>query len=115
MTMRKTELINTESVKAEVIKALPSMKIDDLIQEAKTVAITGHLRPDGDCTGGCLGLRQYLLDVDPTRQVDVYLEPIPAAYDMLEGYDTVREYTEGEYDLCFVLDVADRDRLGQNA
>ncbi len=115
MTMRKTEIINTEDMAVEVIQAEPANKIEDLLQGAAKIAITGHLRPDGDCTGGCLGLRRYLLDLDPTLQVDVYLEPVPAAYDMLDGYDTVCEYTEGEYELCFVLDVADRDRLGKNA
>ena len=90
-------------------------KIDDLLQGAKTIAITGHTRPDGDCSGGCLGLRRYLLDLDPSLQVDVYLEPIPASFDMLPGFDTVTQYTEGEYDLCFVLDVSEAKRLGANA
>jgi len=90
-------------------------KIDDLIGDARRIAITGHTRPDGDCAGSCLGLRRYLMDLDDGLTVDVYLEPIPAAYDMLDGYETVRQYEEGEYDLCFTLDVADRDRLGKNA
>ncbi len=104
------ELTNTEVVQAE-----PAMKIDELVGDARRIAITGHTRPDGDCTGACLGLRHYLLELDPSRIVDVYLEPVPAAYDMLDGYETVRQYEEGEYDLCFALDVADRDRLGKNA
>ena len=113
--MRKTDLIKIEENGSEVLLAEPTMMIDDLLGEARRIAITGHVRPDGDCTGSCLGLRQYLLDLDPQLLVDVYLEPVPAAYNMLEGYETVREYTEGQYDLCFALDVADLDRLGTNA
>ena len=77
--------------------------------------MTGHVRPDGDCTGACLGLRSYLKAQDPSRTVDVYLEPAPAVFSFLEGFDGIRLYTEGEYDLCFVLDVSDRERLGANA
>lgn len=113
--MRKTEFINHEGNNAELLQAEPTMKIDDLVGDARRIAVTGHTRPDGDCTGACLGLRRYLLDQDPSRCVDVYLEPVPAAYDMLDGYDTVSQYTAGEYDLCFVLDVSECDRLGKNA
>ena len=102
--MRKTEITDTVQT-----------KIDDLVQEAKTICITGHVRPDGDCVGACLGLRRYLLGLDDSLQVDVYLEPAPASFEMLDGFDTIRLYEEGEYDLCFVLDVSDKERLGQNA
>lgn len=97
----------TENFKKPVI-------VDDLLEGARRIAVTGHTRPDGDCTGSCLGLRRYLLDLDPSLTVDVYLEPAPIAYNMLDGFETITQYTEGEYDLCFVLDVADRDRLGKN-
>ena len=107
--------MNDEENCPELLRAESTMKIDDLVGTARRIAITGHTRPDGDCTGACLGLRRYLLDLDADLTVDVYLEPIPAAYDMLDGYDSVHLYTEGEYDLCFVLDVGDRERLGKNA
>lgn len=113
--MRKTEYMNNQENGPELLQAEPNMKIDDLVGNARKIAITGHTRPDGDCTGACLGLRSYLLGLDEDLTVDVYLEPVPAAYDMLEGYENVSLYTEGEYDLCFALDVADLDRLGKNA
>ena len=28
-------------------------KINDIIGDAKTIGIAGHLRPDGDCMGSC--------------------------------------------------------------
>lgn len=88
--------------------------IDDLLMGARRIAVTGHVRPDGDCTGACLGLRSYLLGLDPSCTVDVYLEPAPAVFSFLAGYDTIRLYTEGEYDLCFILDVSSQERLGPN-
>lgn len=89
--------------------------IDSLLQDARRIAVTGHIRPDGDCTGACLGLRSYLLGLDRAYTVDVYLETAPAVFSFLEGYDAIQLYAEGEYDLCFVLDVSDSERLGQNA
>lgn len=113
--MRKTDFNKNEGNGPELLQAEPTMKIDDLVGDARRIAITGHTRPDGDCTGACLGLRRYLLDLDADLTVDVYLEPVPASYDMLDGFETVQLYTEGEYDLCFVLDVSEKARLGKNA
>ena len=39
------------------------MKVIDIYEEvkaAKTIGISGHIRPDGDCVGSCLGLYLYL-------------------------------------------------------
>ena len=32
------------------------------IENANTIAILGHIRPDGDCVGSCLGLYNYIND-----------------------------------------------------
>ncbi len=97
------------------MNAMERVTIDSLLKGAGKIAVTGHVRPDGDCTGACLGLRSYLLGLNPSCTVDVYLEPAPAVFSFLRGYDEIRLYTEGEYDLCFVLDVSDSERLGPNA
>ena len=34
---------------------------NEQISKAKTIAITGHIHPDGDCIGSCLALKQYIL------------------------------------------------------
>ena len=46
------------------------------IEEARTIAIGGHVRPDGDCTGSCMGMYNYLRENYPEKTVDVYLEEI---------------------------------------
>ena len=33
---------------------------EEILEQAKHVAILGHVRPDGDCVGSCLGLKNYL-------------------------------------------------------
>lgn len=84
------------------------------IQDAASIAIGGHIRPDGDCTGSCLALYQYLTENEPGKTVDVYLEKIPEAYAFLVPDGVVRhEIPDGrKYDLFICLDCGDEDRLG---
>ena len=39
-----------------------------------TVAIAGHVRPDGDCVGSCLAVYNYIKTYAPQIQVDLYLQ-----------------------------------------
>ena len=48
---------------------------EEILEQAKHVAILGHVRPDGDCVGSCLGLKNYLKNKYPQIAVQVYLEP----------------------------------------
>ena len=59
------------------------------IEEAQTIGISGHRRPDGDCVGACLGLYNYIKDVYPEKDVTVYLESIKEEYKFLRYSDTV--------------------------
>ena len=37
------------------------MRIDDVIGDARTIGIGGHIRPDGDCIGSCMGDRKSVV------------------------------------------------------
>ena len=54
--------------------------LNRIMMQAKTVAIGGHVRPDGDCVGSCMGLYQYIKKNFAQIQVDVYLEDIPECF-----------------------------------
>ena len=89
----------------------------DIIKEtgaAKKIAITGHVRPDGDCVGSCLAMRRYLKNAFPDACVKVYLEQPPEIYSYLDGYgDIDPSFSEkGSPDICFSLDSSSPDRLG---
>ncbi len=49
----------------------------------RKTAIVGHLHPDGDCISSCLALYHYLKD-NYGYEADVYLEPYPSVFDMLQ-------------------------------
>ena len=46
---------------------------DDFLAEVHTVAIGGHIRPDGDCVGSCLATYNYIKTWYPDSDVTVYL------------------------------------------
>ena len=85
------------------------------LMQAKTVAIGGHVRPDGDCVGSCMGLYQYIKTWYPDIQVDVYLEDIPESFKrlILVSNEIRGEVEEVKvYDLFIALDCGDAARLG---
>lgn len=83
------------------------------IDQANTIAVTGHVRPDGDCVGSCLGIYNYIKDNFPNKLVEVYLEPINSVFSFLKGFDQIKhEAKENEtYDLLIVLDCSDETRI----
>lgn len=90
------------------------MDLMNLINEAKSIAIGGHIRPDGDCVGSCLGLYNYLTENTKDKQIDVYLESVPAAFSFLKNSEVVIKVARQDvkYDLFIALDCGSRDRLG---
>ena len=88
--------------------------LNKILKDAVTVAIGGHIRPDGDCVGSCMGLYQYIKDNYKDKRADVYLEEIPDAYRCLKGTEEIRHEIpkDTEYDLFICLDCGDKDRLG---
>ena len=90
------------------------MELMKLVSEAKTIAIAGHVRPDGDCVGSCLGLYNYLSENTKNKRIDVYLESVPAAFSFLKNTECAKNSAEEatEYDLFIALDCGSRDRLG---
>ena len=89
-------------------------KIDEILKKVKTVAIAGHVKPDGDCAGSCLGLYNYIKDNFPNTEVDIYLEPLPYTFLFMRNSDKVRSEAELDiqYDLFIALDCGSIDRTG---
>ena len=88
--------------------------LQDELQNVTSVAIAGHVRPDGDCVGSCLGLYHYIRGNWPHIAVQVYLEPFSEVFSFLKDSDLVCASCELDqrYDLFFALDSGDKERLG---
>lgn len=92
------------------------MQLEQELQSVKTVAISGHVRPDGDCVGACIGLWHYIRDNFPRIEAEIWMEaPGPdEKFSVLDGFEVIRlvDGKDREYDLFISLDCADHDRLG---
>ena len=94
------------------------MKVDfeklwNRISEAKRIGICGHVRPDGDCVGSCLGMYNYFLSRFG-KEADVYMEEVSPEFLFLNGSDKViKDYPDADkYDVFFCLDSGDIERIG---
>ena len=86
-------------------------KLIEMIEQAHSVAILGHTKPDGDCAGSCLGLYNYIIDNYPDKETVVYLEELPHSFGFLSGVERiVHEFEDKVYDLAVSLDCSDTDR-----
>lgn len=43
-------------------------RIEEVLEQVSTLAIAGHIRPDGDCIGSCMGLYNYIRENYPDRK-----------------------------------------------
>jgi len=87
--------------------------LQQMLECAGSVAILGHIRPDGDCLGSTLGLYNYLQLNYPNIKASVYLEEAADKFLYLKGFELIRHQTDEEaYDLCVCLDSGDMERLG---
>lgn len=81
------------------------------IEEYQTIIIIRHVRPDGDCVGSALGLREILRASYPEKRILSVARPRSAFFDFLDPDDAdvgVETYREA---LVIVVDTANRDRI----
>lgn len=93
-----------------------SKELLEKLENAKSIGIAGHLRPDGDCVGACLSWCQYIEKAFPRARVQVFLERIPEVFLFLKkSGEVITDYPEFKepFDVFFSLDCSDPERLGR--
>ena len=89
-------------------------KFKQMVNAANTIAIIGHIRPDGDCIGSVTGLYNYITENFKNKTVDMYADAFAAPFRFLNGADRINhEVTANKYDLAISVDVSGLDRLGK--
>ena len=90
------------------------MNLIQKIEAANSIAIAGHVRPDGDCVGSCMGLYNYIKDNYEDKSVSVYMEDMGDGFAYIQRMDEVKHEvsTEEMPELFIVLDVSDEARIG---
>ncbi len=89
-------------------------KIAPYFDGVKTVAIAGHVNPDGDCVGSTLSMYLYLKEYYPEIRTDLYLESVRPEFGFLQAVEEKKAtYLPGtQYDLFITIDVSTKERIG---
>jgi bifunctional oligoribonuclease and PAP phosphatase NrnA len=87
--------------------------IVEAIRSHQSFLITTHEGPDGDAVGSSLALANYLKNLG--KDVTVYYrDPVPDQYAFLPLAETVvHSLSVRTFDICFVLDVGEFRRAGE--
>lgn len=91
------------------------MNIYEEVKDAKTIGISGHIRPDGDCVGSCMGLYLYLKKVCPAAAIQVMIERPADVFSCIRGIEEIssdfKPITE-KFDVYIALD-SEKSRIGE--
>ena len=93
------------------------LNLDEKISAAQTVAIAGHVKPDGDCVGSCLAVCQYIRRYFP-REAGAGFSGADSPYffTFCSTSEDICECCRGggrRYDLFIALDCGDLQRLAK--
>lgn len=90
------------------------MNILEEVKGAKTIGISGHIRPDGDCIGSAMGLYLYLLKACPDAKIQVMIEKPADIFACIDRVDEIHSDFETDVDVFDVFIVLDAsgDRIG---
>lgn len=88
----------------------------NLLEELKgahKIAVTGHIRPDGDCIGATMALSMYLKNAMPEAMVEVLLEKPSPVFTCIKGVSEIISEKEDDtvYDAMLVVDSVP-ERIG---
>lgn len=89
-------------------------RIIEIINQYRTFLLTSHVRPDGDAVGSELALYDILKGMG--KEVSIYnRDQTPENYQFLPGSDFIgHDFGDlGKYEVVFVLDCSDLERLGE--
>ena len=89
--------------------------LEEQLAGVKTVAVAGHIKPDGDCVGSCLATYNYLKDYHAEIDARLFLEPIPNIFKFLSRAEEIVSESDYEetFDLLIVQDCGDLGGLAR--
>ncbi|MBR3305968.1 MAG: bifunctional oligoribonuclease/PAP phosphatase NrnA [Lachnospiraceae bacterium] len=91
-----------------------SLDIFTELKDAKSVGITGHIKPDGDCIGSCLALLRYIQKRFPEIKAELFLEKPERAFDHIPYRELINsDFPEREPLDVFVICDTNYERTGE--
>ncbi len=87
----------------------------DIVAEcfgAKTIGISGHIKPDGDCIGATLALSLYLKKRLPEAEITVFSDPVSPAFECVAGVHSFCTTFDRPNQEVFIVVDAEASRIG---
>lgn len=83
------------------------------LEGVKSIAIGGHIRPDGDCVGSCMAMYHFLHKVMPEAKINVFLDTPSDKFSCIKDVDKIKnpDGTKKNFDAFIALDC-NAERLG---
>jgi phosphoesterase RecJ-like protein len=86
-------------------------QISTLLNQAQSVVVVSHIRPDGDAIGSLMGIGLALLHAGKKVQM-VLQDGLPEKYRFLPGSELIQRKIERPFDTLIVVDCSDLERTG---
>lgn len=94
------------------------INIYEEVKDAASIAISGHIKPDGDCIGSALGLYLYLKKRCPEKEIVVYIEKPGFSFRNIPALEVINSDFKSDenkiYDIFIALDTVPA-RMGDAA
>lgn len=90
-------------------------RLEELLKDAGSVAISGHIRPDGDCVGSVMAVYWYIRKNMPKIEAKMFLESPSSVFKCIKGIELIDSDMDSktEFDVFIALDCT-ADRLGES-
>lgn len=82
-------------------------------KDAKSIVISGHIRPDGDCVGSCMAMYLYLKKALADAAVTVCLEKPSEVFQCIQGFECIDSSFHVEVPDVFIALDCEQSRLGE--
>jgi len=83
------------------------------LEGVSSIAIGGHIRPDGDCVGACMAMYHFLMKVKPSAKINVFIENPSDKFYCIKDVNKIKnpDGTKKNYEVFIALDC-NAERLG---
>ncbi|RKX56322.1 MAG: hypothetical protein DRP50_00550 [Thermotoga sp.] len=107
--------LQNDRIVIEDVYSRKVMEIKSVMEEAQSILVTGHIRPDGDCISSVLGL-SYALRKLGKKVFACLQDDVPHVFRGIPTWQSIfkpQELKDKQFDLVFILDSSDKGRIGK--
>jgi len=82
-------------------------------RDAKSIVISGHVRPDGDCVGSCMAMYLYLKKALPGVEITLCLEKPSEVFQCIQDFECIDSDFQAAVPDVFIALDCEQSRLGE--